>query len=57
MFEIIFFILGAMLIVAGIVSLRTFFKRGSELGDLGAVFFGAGLLSLVVGIVSITYFL
>ena len=57
MMEIIFFILGVMLIVAGITSLRYAYKRGSALGAIGASFFFCGLLALVAGLCSIWYLL
>lgn len=57
MFEIVFFIIGIMLIIAGLTSLRYAYTKGHELGAIGASFFFCGLLALVVGLCSVWYWL
>ena len=50
---IILLLLPVVLILAGIGCLRVAYKRGSELGAVGAGYFYAGLLLIVGGIAGV----
>lgn len=54
---IILLLFPIVLISAGVGCLRVAFKRGSELGAVGAGYFYSGLISIVGGIIGVTYFL